>query len=101
MKAEGPMAVDEPITVGGREYRMTCVSMGNPHAVVYVDDVDNLDLEDVGPLFENHERFPQKVNTEFVQVISPSEMRMRVWSGAPARRWPAVPGPAPWRWPAS
>ena len=79
VKAEGPMAVDEPITVGGREYRMTCVSMGNPHAVVYVDDVDNLDLEAVGPLFENHERFPQKVNTEFVQVISPSEMRMRVW----------------------
>ena len=71
--------IGEPITVNGTEYRMTCVSMGNPHAVVFIDDTDNLDIESVGPLFENHELFPNRTNTEFVQVIDKSHVKMRVW----------------------
>ncbi len=71
--------VDEPILVRGREYRMTCVSMGNPHAVVFVDDVESLAIEEIGPYFENHERFPARTNTEFVQVIDKNTVRMRVW----------------------
>ena len=78
--AEGDRAVDEPITVNGKEYRMTCISMGNPHAVVYVDcDVKELPLEEIGPGFENHERFPKRVNTEFVRVIDRKTVEMRVW----------------------
>ena len=60
-------------------YEMTCVSMGNPHAVVYIDDTDSLDIEAVGPLFENHERFPNRTNTEFVEIIDESHVKMRVW----------------------
>ena len=77
--AEGDKAVDEPILVDGKEYHMTCVSMGNPHAVVYVDDVDNLPIEEIGPKFENHERFPRRVNTEFVKVLDRHTVQMRVW----------------------
>lgn len=71
--------VDEPILVGGTEYRMTCISMGNPHAVVFVEDTANFPLEEVGPQFESHPCFPKRVNTEFVQIISPTEINMRVW----------------------
>ena len=77
--AEGDTAIDEPINVDGVDYRMTCVSMGNPHAVVYIDDVKGLDIEKVGPKFENHERFPRRVNTEFVRVIDRNTVEMRVW----------------------
>ncbi len=70
--------VDEPITVNGTEYRMTCVSMGNPHAVVFLDP-DGLDIEKIGPYFESHERFPRKTNTEFVKVLDRQNVRMRVW----------------------
>lgn len=77
--ADGDMAVDEPIIAGGKEYRMTAVSMGNPHAVVYVDDVKNLEIEKIGPLFENHERFPRRVNAEFVKVLDRKTVEMRVW----------------------
>lgn len=79
VKAEGEMAVDEPILVDGREYRMTCVSMGNPHAVIFTDGVKELDLPQIGPSFENHERFPERVNTEFVEVLDESNVFMRVW----------------------
>jgi diaminopimelate epimerase len=72
-------AVDEPIEVDGKLYRMTCVSMGNPHAVVFVDSTDNLPIEEIGPKFENHERFPERINTEFVQVIDRRTLKMRVW----------------------
>lgn len=76
----GEKVVDEPIDVDGQNYRMTCVSMGNPHAVVYVDcDVRNLPLEEIGPKFENHERFPNRVNTEFVRVLDRRTVEMRVW----------------------
>ena len=71
--------IGEPITVNSTEYRMTCVSMGNPHAVVFINDTDNLDIESVGPVFENHELFPNRTNTEFVQVIDKSHVTMRVW----------------------
>lgn len=71
--------IDEPITVQGKEYKMTCVSMGNPHAVVFIDDVTNLEIEKVGPYFENHERFPNRINTEFVTVLDKKTVQMRVW----------------------
>ena len=71
--------IDEEITVKGKSYRMTCVSMGNPHAVVFMDDVEHLAIEEIGPYFENHERFPNRTNTEFVQVIDDSHVKMRVW----------------------
>lgn len=78
--AEGDRAVDAPIDVDGEEYRMTCISMGNPHAVVFVDcDVRELPLEEIGPKFENHERFPNRVNTEFVRVLDLHTAEMRVW----------------------
>lgn len=77
--ADGDRVIDEPINVNGSEYRMTGVSMGNPHAVVYVEDVKGLDIEKIGPAFENHERFPNRVNTEFVKVLDQNTVEMRVW----------------------
>ena len=71
--------MDEPITVQGKEYKMTCVSMGNPHAVIFMDDVTNLEIEKIGPFFENHERFPNRTNTEFVKVLDRKTVQMRVW----------------------
>lgn len=71
--------VDAPILVDKEEYRMTGVSMGNPHAIVYVDDVQGLDIEKIGPKFENHKRFPQRINTEFARVIDRQTAEMRVW----------------------
>lgn len=76
---EGERAIDTPITVLGKEYRMTCVSMGNPHAVIFMDGVADLDLEKIGPYFENHEVFPERVNTEFVEIIDRKTVSMRVW----------------------
>ena len=61
------------------DYKMTCVSMGNPHAVVYIDSTDDLEIEKIGPLFENHERFPNRTNTEFVEIIDREHVKMRVW----------------------
>ena len=78
--SEKEEVIDEPITVDGQEYRMTCVSMGNPHAVVLIDqDVKEFPLETVGVKFENHERFPKRVNTEFVNVLDRHTAQMRVW----------------------
>ena len=76
---EGDAVIDSPIEVAGKEYKMTCVSMGNPHSVVFVDDVDNFPLHEVGPLFEHHKAFPRRVNAEFCQVIDRTHARMRVW----------------------
>lgn len=87
VQAEGDKVVDEPVTVAGKEWRMTCVSMGNPHAVVFVDDVSSFPLETYGPEFENHSRFPKRINTEFVQVISRNEASMRVWERGSAETW--------------
>lgn len=77
--SQNEQVVDEPILVDGKEYRMTAVSMGNPHAVVFVEDTDSLNLMELGPKFEHHERFPDRVNTEFVQVIDRHNVNMRVW----------------------
>lgn len=76
---ETSRVLDAPVEVDGKEYRMTGVSMGNPHAVVYIDDVQGLEIEKIGPKFENHERFPQRVNTEFSKVIDRKTVEMRVW----------------------
>ena len=75
----GDAMIDEPVTVDGAEYRITAVSMGNPHAVTFVDDVDLIEIDKIGPLFENHPIFPDRVNTEFVRVISKNRIGMRVW----------------------
>ena len=77
--AEEEKLISAPILVDGKEYKMTAVSMGTPHAVIFMDDVKNLELEKIGPLFENHERFPKRINTEFVRVIDKKNVEMRVW----------------------
>lgn len=74
-----PTVVSQPIVVSGKKILTTCVSMGNPHSVVYVEDVDSLDLEKIGPSYECHPAFPHKTNTEFVEIISRNEVKMRVW----------------------
>ena len=77
--ADGEEVISERIEVGEEIYKMTCVSMGNPHAVVFVDDVATLPLEKIGPMFENHVRFPKRINTEFVKVLDSETIEMRVW----------------------
>ncbi len=79
VKSAMERSVDEPITVKGKEYRMTCVSMGNPHAVVFMENIAKLDIASIGPLFENHEVFPNRTNTEFVEVVDRTHVNMRVW----------------------
>ena len=76
---ETDRVLNAQIKVDGKEYHMTGVSMGNPHDVVYIDDVQGLDIEKIGPKFENHERFPQRINTEFSRVIDRKTVEMRVW----------------------
>lgn len=71
--------VNEPLRVGGRRYRITAVSMGNPHCVLFVDDVDRTKVEEIGPAIEHHDLFPRRTNVEFVQVLGENELTMRVW----------------------
>ncbi len=78
-KFDGDSVVRRKLTIEGKDYEVTCVSMGNPHCIIYVDDVKNLDLEKIGPKFENNEMFPERVNTEFVHIVSDTELDMRVW----------------------
>ena len=75
----GETVVSHPLIVGEKTYRVTCVSMGNPHCVVFCDDPDALDLTVIGPMFEHHPAFPERVNTEFVQVLGDNDLKMRVW----------------------
>jgi diaminopimelate epimerase len=75
----GDEFINKIINVNGDEYAVTCVSMGNPHAVVYLESLNDLEIEKLGPKFENHPIFPRRINTEFVEVISRSVLRMRVW----------------------
>ena len=77
--ADTEQVIDAPIQVDGQEYHYTAVSMGNPHAIVYVEDTDSLDLAKIGPSFENHVNFPDRINTEFVQVLDEHTLKMRVW----------------------
>lgn len=85
--AEGNPVLHYPISVQGKEYRISCASMGNPHATVYVEDTARLDLESIGPEFENHKVFPRRVNTEFVQLIDRKHIRMRVWERGSGETW--------------
>lgn len=71
--------IKEPIKVGNDEYDITCVSMGNPHGVTFIDDINNLKIETVGPEFEYHEMFPNRINAEFARVIDKHNIEMRVW----------------------
>lgn len=79
VKLGGNDCVGVPLQVDGRAYEITAVSMGNPHAVVFVEDTESLPLEQLGPGFEHHEAFPDRINTEFVQVLNKKEVNMRVW----------------------
>lgn len=79
--------LNHPLEVEGVEYRMTCVSMGNPHCVLYLEEIDHLDLERIGPRFEHHPFFPKRVNTEFVNVLSRKEVKMRVWERGAGETW--------------
>lgn len=78
-KFDGENVIRQKLTIDKKEYEVTCVSMGNPHCIVYVDDVKDIDLEKIGPKFENNEMFPERINTEFVHVVSDTELDMRVW----------------------
>jgi diaminopimelate epimerase len=71
--------VDHPLNVDGTRHVVTCVSMGNPHCVVFASDIDTLPIAEIGPRFERHPFFPRRVNTEFVEVVAPDAVRMRVW----------------------
>lgn len=79
VRADGERFVNEPVVVDDREYRVTAISMGNPHAVVFVEDTESLPMEKIGPKFELHQMFPDRINTEFVQVLNKKEVNMRVW----------------------
>ncbi len=79
VRGMGDFVVGRHVNVAGQDWVMTCVSMGNPHAVVWVDEVAGLPLEQLGPRFEHHIMFPDRVNTEFVQILNDHEINMRVW----------------------
>ena len=79
--------INHPLMVDGKMYPVTCVSMGNPHCVVFLDDIDSLELEKLGPLFEHHAFFPKRVNTEFIKVLKPNEVKMRVWERGAGETW--------------
>lgn len=76
---EGERVIDAPICIGNTEYRMTGVGMGNPHTVVFLEDIEQMKIEEIGPKFEYHSYFPNRVNTEFVKVINRTHVKMRVW----------------------
>lgn len=79
VSSDTPTVVGKSLELGGETYNITCVSVGNPHCVVFCDAIDALDLEKVGPLFEYADIFPERINTEFVRIINPTTLRMRVW----------------------
>lgn len=79
--------IDQPLTVDGTAYQVTCVSVGNPHCVTFVEDIAPLALETLGPRFEHHPLFPDRVNTEFIQVLGPTELNMRVWERGSGETW--------------
>ena len=79
--------VNEPVKIGQKDYHITCVSMGNPHCVVFCNNVDTLNIETVGPLFENDPLFPERVNTEFIKVLDKNTIQMRVWERGSGETW--------------
>jgi len=84
-KSQNEQAIEENLMVGDQEYTITAVFMGNPHAVLFVDDVENVDLEKIGPMIETHERFPDKTNVEFIEVVNDQELKMKVWERGAGR----------------
>ena len=84
--ADAPV-VDAPLDVAGGTWRVSCLSMGNPHCVTFAPDVEALDLPAIGPAFENCSRFPERINTEFVQVLPDGRLRMRVWERGAGETW--------------
>jgi diaminopimelate epimerase len=86
VNADGTI-VNRRLQLDGETYAITCVSMGNPHCVIYLDEIDSLDLEKTGPKFEHHPFFPKRVNTEFVKVLGPNEVKMRVWERGAGETW--------------
>lgn len=87
MNADGDSFVNKPIAVDGREQNITAVSMGNPHAVIFTVSIDKLDLKKIGPSYENHPLFPERVNTEFCEVIDSRTLKMRVWERGSGETW--------------
>lgn len=79
--------INEPVEIDGKAYNITCVSMGNPHCVLFCDDVDGLNLPEIGPKFENFELFPERINTEFIKVIDSKTLQMRVWERGSGETW--------------
>ncbi len=84
---EGERVIGRPVEIGGKTWDITCVSMGNPHCVVFVKDVDSLNLEELGPCFEKNPIFPEQVNTEFIRVLDPHTLQMRVWERGSGETW--------------
>ncbi len=76
---DGSAVIARTIEAGGKDYTITCVSMGNPHCVLFVEDTGVIEIEKTGPLFENHPLFPDRINTEFIQVVDHKTLKMRVW----------------------
>ena len=87
VRLEGETVIDREVNIDGNEYKITCVSMGNPHAVVFTDNVESLELDKIGPKFEHNELFPESVNTEFVEVRDRTHLRMRVWERGSGETW--------------
>ena len=78
-KFEGEKVVRQKLSIDGKDFEVTCVSMGNPHCIVFCDNVKDIEIEKIGPKFENNEMFPERINTEFIRVIGENELEMRVW----------------------
>ncbi|MBR8828270.1 MAG: diaminopimelate epimerase [Gomphosphaeria aponina SAG 52.96 = DSM 107014] len=79
LSASGQKVIDQLLTIGEKSWLVTCVSMGNPHCIIFVDDVGAIPLENIGPMIEHHQVFPQRTNTEFIEVVSKDYLKMRVW----------------------
>ena len=84
---DGDRVIGRPVEIGGKTWDITCVSMGNPHCVVFVKDVDSLNLGELGPCFEKNPIFPEQVNTEFIRVLDPHTLQMRVWERGSGETW--------------
>jgi diaminopimelate epimerase len=94
VKLKGDKIIEHPITTAEFEGNFTAVSMGNPHAVYFVNNVDDLILEKIGPDLEHHDYFPNRVNSEFVEIISPTEVKFRVWERGTGETWACGTGAA-------
>ena len=84
---DGDCIVSKKTILAGKEHEITCVSMGNPHCVIFTKDIDNLILEKIGPVYENDPIFPERVNTEFVEIIDNKTLKMRVWERGSGETW--------------